>query len=223
MAEDKQGQGETPETVPASETPASAQPQETKSAAELDAEVKELRKQLKTVNNESATRRKRLEELEAAEEQRKSAELSEAEKLKKDLETAKANAKQQADEFNSRLIRAEIKAVAAKLGFNDPEDADTPAIRAQITINDNGDVEGVEDALATLAKNKPYLVGTPQRTPAPSTNAGQGNAPVSGEALTPGQETLISIANASGFEIDPDKVRQHKANARLVTALPAKQ
>ena len=46
------------------------------------------------------------------------------------------------------------------------------------------------------------------------------DAPVGGEALTPGMESLVQLAANSGYAVDPERVRQFKANARLVTTTP---
>lgn len=106
------------------------------------------------------------------------ADLSEREKLEKriaELEQAEAEAKSKAEvremEVNEKLIRAEVRVVAAGMGFVNPEDAYGLADLADIALDDDGAVQGVKKALEKLAKEKPYLldgksdggVGTPSR------------------------------------------------------------
>lgn len=56
------------------------------------------------------------------------------------------------------LIRAELKNAAAAAGFLDPADVMRFIDRSAITINEQGEVEGVETAIKELVKAKPYLV-----------------------------------------------------------------
>ena len=130
------------------------------------AQKKELREALK-----------KLEALEAAEKKRAEAELSELEKAQarvKELEQAEADAKSQAEaqalEVNEKLIRAEVRLVAVTMGLR-PDDAYKLADLADVSVDDEGEVKGVEKALKKLAKEKEYLleekggggVGTPPR------------------------------------------------------------
>jgi hypothetical protein len=108
----------------------------------------------------------------------KDAELSEKEKLEKriqELEDAEAEAKQQAQarelEINEKLIRAEVRLVAGTMGFSTPDDAYALAELADVSVEEDGSVKGVDKALEKLAKAKPYLLdgsdgkslGTPPR------------------------------------------------------------
>lgn len=94
------------------------------------------------------------------------ARLSETEKLQKrvtELETAKTDlenaAKARDLEINERLIRAEVRGVAATMQFISPEDAYSLADLAGVTVAEDGSIKGVQAALEKLAKAKPYLVG----------------------------------------------------------------
>jgi hypothetical protein len=106
------------------------------------------------------------------------AELSEKEKLEKriqELEDAETEAKQQAQarelEINEKLIRAEVRLVAGTMGFSTPDDAYALAELADVSVEEDGSVKGVDKALEKLAKAKPYLLdgsdgkslGTPPR------------------------------------------------------------
>ena len=106
------------------------------------------------------------------------AELSEVERrdkriaeLEQKIQDAEAAATARELEINERLIRAEVRAAAAKLGFVNPEDAYGLADLADVTVQEDSTVEGIDKALKNLAKDKPYLlsgdgqggVGTPSR------------------------------------------------------------
>lgn len=106
------------------------------------------------------------------------AELSEVERrdkriadLEQKIQDAEAAATARELEINERLIRAEVRAAAAKLGFVNPEDAYGLADLADVTVQEDSTVKGIDKALKDLAKDKPYLlsgdgqggVGTPSR------------------------------------------------------------
>jgi hypothetical protein len=205
--------GETPEVTPsASETPAAG-----KTAAELQAELDRTARALKEANKEAATRRKRLDELEAAETERANASKTELEKAQArtaELENQLKASQMQAQE---RAIRAEIRVQAASMGFVDPDDAYRADVLAAITVGEDGEVGGVKDALKQLAKDKPYLLGS-RKPAAPSADAGAGNMPErGGEVLTPGELAAVQSAQAMGYHIDTKKVAERKAASRLVT------
>ena len=104
---DKEQQGAMPEQpTPVSET----QPAAPVAQSDLAAELEKTRLALKAANKEAADRRKRLDELEAAESKRKEGEMSELDKLNKRLQEAEAKlkAKERADAQ---------RAVAEKVGL----------------------------------------------------------------------------------------------------------
>jgi hypothetical protein len=78
---------------------------------------------------------------------------------------------------NTVLIRAEVRAAAAAVGFHDPIDA-AVQLRdkfAEVKVTEDGDVDeaAVKALIDDLAKSKPYLVNTGAAKPAPI--PGQGN------------------------------------------------
>jgi len=156
--------GETPATV-------TAQPAtKTLTVEEVQAQLEELRKQLSAVNKESAGRRKKIEEIEAAEAKRKQAELSELDQLKAKLaeqEKARLEAEGKASEA---LIRHAVEMAAATMKFHNPEVAYHLLDLAEVSIGEDGKVAGVEDALKKLVKGNPYLVGNGTAA-APNTDA----------------------------------------------------
>ncbi len=95
----------------------------------------------------------------------KEAQLSESEKLAKriaEMEQAAADreaaAKVTEMEINERLIRAEVRVVAAGLNFVDPDEAYKLADLADVSLDEDGGVQNVGKALEALAKAKPHLL-----------------------------------------------------------------
>ena len=95
----------------------------------------------------------------------KEADLSEQEKLTKriaELEQDRADwdaqGKARELETNEKLLRAEVRMVAATLNFIKPEQAYKLADLTATTFNDDGEIEGVEKALKELAKNNQHLI-----------------------------------------------------------------
>lgn len=103
-----------------------------------------------------------------------------------DLEKALAAAKKEAktevlSSANNRLIKAEVKAAAAALGFHNPSDA---AVQLRdsfgdVKVSDDGDVDEatVKALIEQLAKDKPYLVKTDSGRPTPLPGQGQHQTP----------------------------------------------
>lgn len=161
MAEEVPGETPTPST---GETPekAAAAP----NAAELAAQLADLQKQLKAVNRESAERRKALEAFEKAETERKSAEMTEAQKLQAQLTALQQERDAALKTATDRTIRAEVLARAAQL-FEHPEDV-YEKLKTGLTVDDAGNVEGLDDALKALAKDRPAWL---RRNPAAALKA----------------------------------------------------
>ena len=192
----------------------------TESIESLRAELTRTAKALKEANREAAERRHRLDELEAAEAKRKQAEMSEADQLKAKLAEAQGETARIQQETTDRIIKAEIRAQAAALGFNDPDDAYRSEVLAAVEMTDAGEVKGLAEALGELAKAKPYLLKPPSERPTPpKADAGVGNPPqAGGPVLTPGEQAAAHEAARLGYSIDMEKIRQRKAEARVVQA-----
>jgi len=95
----------------------------------------------------------------------KDSQLSEQELLKRriaDMEQAQADwdaqGKAREMEINEKLLRAEVRVLAATLNFIDPEEAWKLADLAEVTFGDDGKIEGVKKPLEALAKAKPHLI-----------------------------------------------------------------
>jgi hypothetical protein len=160
--------------------------------AQLQAELETMRKALKAANSESATRRKKLEEIEAAESERKARDLTEAEKAVKRAELAEQRATQLENQWRTSTIRHAVEMTAGGLNFADPDDAFRLADLAGVEIDaTTGKVIGVEDALKALAKAKPHLIKQ-------STTAGDINAQSGGRATGMTVEDIAKRKRMSG-------------------------
>lgn len=105
--------------------------------------------------------------LEEAEEARKKADMSDAERLESEKEEALKKA-QEAEErstaretaANQRIINAEFKALARD--NNVPADRIAAALKladlSGVTVDDEGNPQGIEDAVKALVEANPYLV-----------------------------------------------------------------
>lgn len=99
--------------------------------------------------------------------------------VKKATDEARADMSAQT---NNRLVRAEVKAMAAALGFHNPAVAATQLAGefAGITVSDSGDVDekAVKALVEQLAKDEPYLVKTDTGRPQPLLGQGHHQPPV---------------------------------------------
>lgn len=160
-------------------------------AEQLAAELASLRAALKAANAESMTRRKKLDELEAAEEERKAAQLSEVEKAKKAQADAEARARATEERLRTAAIRNAVVLAASKANFYDPEDAFRLADLATVQVADDGAVTGVDDAIKTLARAKPHLVKV-------ASGGGEINSTAAGRQTRPSADELVKQKRASG-------------------------
>jgi len=122
---------------------------------------------------------KEIESLRSVEQQRKESELTEAERWKKKAEQAEELLKSSADKMRQQTLKHRFEALASKAGALDVEDAFRLADLSSVEVDEDGNVTGLDDVIATLRKTKKYLFG--QSTPA----APGGNPPTG----SPGQIT----------------------------------
>ncbi|WP_145412502.1 scaffolding protein [Paenibacillus xylanexedens] len=150
-------------------------PTKTFTQEELDAIVRDRLARDRKGREDYDDVKAKLTALEQAEEDRKKAELSATERLEAEKAEAleRAQKAEQAKEAaltaaNQRLIKAEFKTVARELNVRADalEDAYVLANLTSVSVDDNGDPVGVEDAVKALLTNKPYLIDV-QKKPQP--------------------------------------------------------
>lgn len=128
----------------------------------------------------------KLAELEAAEDERKRAEMTAAERLEAEkAEALKAAEEAQAERdraltaANQRLIKAEFKTLARE--SNIPADRLDAALKladlSGVTVDDDGNAQGVDDVVKALVEAHPYLAET-KAQPKQIGGASGGNDPV---------------------------------------------
>jgi len=165
---------ETVTTPPPSETPGgNTQP----TLEQLQEQLAEAQKSLKNKTEEAARHYKKLSAIEKADADKKAAEQSETEKLMARTAEAEKARDEALAKANARLIQSEVIAKASGMKFINPQRAVKLIDLAKVTVSDDGEVEGVEDALKELAKTDPYLIGKGVPTlnaTNPGGNTGQG-------------------------------------------------
>lgn len=135
-------------------------------------DVDALMTEVKSLRREAASWRTKLRQAEEAEEQRRRAEMTELERLKADLEAERQARAQAEEQRRSQLLRTQVIAAAARIGFNDPDDALRMIDAASLEVDDQGAVDGLDAALQALAKAKPYLIKSTTGTISPTNPAG---------------------------------------------------
>lgn len=119
---------------------------------ELVKEVEDGREQLKKINSESATRRRKLEALEKEKAENEKKDLSESEKLQVEMKTLKSDYLALQGSLNTEKVRTAILAKATELGFVTPGDAYSLIDVSKVEITD-GKVSGFEESLTALSKS----------------------------------------------------------------------
>jgi len=174
---------------------------------ELQAQIARMEKALKDANKGDADKRKRLAELEKLEQERQQATLSETEKLKAQIaerdkklaDEQAAREKAQADAQQTR-IKSAIMAQASALGFHDAEDAYNLIDLAAVTVAADSDkVTGIKEALAALAKSKPYMLKASSPRPpqvSPTNPGGDASGGMTDDQL---RVMIFGTTNRRGF------------------------
>ena len=131
----------------------------------------------------------------------KASQLSEQEKLQKRAEAAEKAAQDAQDRANNALRRAAVVAAAQRAGAIDPDAVIALLDPSAVTIGDDGQVTGVDEAVKALLDSKQYLVGKPP-TPVPGGADGgvRGSGPSaitreSLKAMTPQQIATLMQTN----------------------------
>ncbi|AYY27360.1 scaffolding protein [Bacillus sp. FDAARGOS_527] len=143
-------------------------PPKTFTQEELDEIVK---KRLERERNKSAEQygdyddvKAKLAAFEKAEEERKKQEMTEIERLQAEKEEADKKAQEASEaaqkaqeKANTRILNTEIKSIARALDANDPGDVLALLDKSSITLDEDGNYQGVEEAVNALKESKPWM------------------------------------------------------------------
>ena len=172
-----------------------------KTVAELETELSRTAAALTAANGESATRRKKLDALEKAEADRVAASLTDLEKEKKRADDAEAREKAANEKSQTTALKAAFENAAYKAGVLHPEDVYVLADKSAVTMDDDGKITGVTEAVKALvdAGRVPMTPNGPP--PAPDLNGGAGgNHGNSGAAKLTADE--IEMAGKMGISLE---------------------
>lgn len=137
------------------------------------------------------------------------AQKSELEKLQERVAKAEQAAKETETRARETLLKARVEVEAVRLGFRKPEDAYALANLDGVSFGEDGTIVGLQEALDQLAQDRPYLLaGEPGKPPAPRTNAGEGNPPSAGSAVSDSVRAGVEVASQYGYKLDPKKVAE---------------
>lgn len=125
----------------------------TKTAAEWEAEAREARKEAQQLRDRAKAAEAKIKEAEDKD-------LTDKERATK----AATDAETRATALEARVITAELKSEAVRLGFTDPTDAIRLIDRDKLEVKD-GEVTNAETLLKALAKAKPYLLKAAESSP----------------------------------------------------------
>jgi hypothetical protein len=129
--------------------------------------------------NESA---KEAKALKADREKAENAQLEQEKKFQELSQKHEQSANDWKGKFEQSQINNKITVEASKLGITDVEAATKLLDRQSISIDDDGNVSGVEEAVKALAESKSYLVDKSKQVPTigSPTNPSPGNQPTNG-------------------------------------------
>ena len=121
---------------------------------ELD-NLEAIKAELNKARREAAKYRSEAKKAEEAEEARQRERMSEVDRLKADMATMQAQAQAAEARAQQAIIKAAV--MRAANGFNDPEDALRLLDIDALEIGEDGEITGLDTAIAGLLKSKPYL------------------------------------------------------------------
>jgi hypothetical protein len=94
------------------------------------------------------------------------AQLSEQERLQKAAQEAEARATAATERAQQAILRSSVVSAAQRAGAVDPDAVMAFLDKSKVTIGDDDQVAGVDEAVKAVLESKPYLVGKPP-TPTP--------------------------------------------------------
>ncbi|MCG7407699.1 scaffolding protein [Paenibacillus sp. ACRRX] len=152
----------TPQEPPANPTP---EPDKTFTQAELDTIVSQRLERERKKYGDYDEIKSQLTELQTAEDERKKAQMTELERIEAEKSEALKKAQEAEDagkvkieSANKRLIRAEFTLEAKNAGIEYVEAAFKLVDLAGVSVDDDGNVLGVKDAVKALTEDNPFLV-----------------------------------------------------------------
>lgn len=171
---------EQPDETPGADDTAQMTPEEIREELRKAKEaLKAKEDHVRKLNEENARRRKDLEAIEKEREAKESEKLTDIEKARKEAAAARREAEESRallqktqDDHRHHRIRAEIERHAQKAGIPTPEIAPDIILGqgiGDVTVAEDGAVEGAKEAVERLLKRYPALIGagsrpgTPQR------------------------------------------------------------
>lgn len=119
----------------------------------------DLERELKEARQEAAKYRTQLRDLENKLKEYEDKDLSEKEKLTKKAQELEAKLQKAENDRQLAILSAEVKLKAQAKGIVDPDAALKLIDLSEVKIED-GKIEGLEQALEKLVKEKPYLLST---------------------------------------------------------------
>ena len=135
-------------------------------------DVDALLREIKALRKENAKWRTQLRSTEEQQQAKAKAEMTELERLQTELREAQ-DARTRAEQARLQTaVKAQVIAAAAKAGYNDPEDAYRMIDPSTLDVDDDGAVGGLDEAVKTLLKSKPYLAKQATGTYSPTNPAG---------------------------------------------------
>lgn len=108
--------------------------------------------------------RKLLEELGVADAAEAKQLITAGRDLPEKLTAAKAEAQAALERANERLMRSAVLLAARTAGFIDPEDCWTYIDRSKLSVDEQGQVQGIEQAVKEVAEAKKHLLASAQQT-----------------------------------------------------------
>ena len=135
-------------------------------------DVDALLREIKALRKENAKWRTQLRSTEEQQQAKAKAEMTELERLQTELREAQ-DARTRAEQARLQTaVKSQVIAAAAKAGYNDPEDAYRMIDPSTLDVDDDGTVGGLDEAVKTLLKSKPYLAKQATGTYSPTNPAG---------------------------------------------------
>lgn len=149
-----------------SEEESSEDTEEELTVEQLKAKLAENQKHIKSLNKESADRRKKLEEYEKAEQERKQSEMSEKEKAEARAKELEIKNQELAQQNRTLALQRDFEAKVrdASLVFRNSKAA-KDAFKALVEeVLEDGDTDVTEDHIKLLLKERDYLFGKPDES-----------------------------------------------------------